>query len=117
MIRKDQADCMGCLSQCAFSSWADSETNSTGRLADPRSFCIQKTLQDIAHGGPIDQNLMFAGHGAYNFKQRSVLFERLRADGEATGRPHPDRRLIADCGSDHAAGNAAHRCTFLDAFA
>ena len=68
-IRKDQADCMGCLSQCAFSSWMDSETNSTGRLADPRSFCIQKTLQDIAHGGPIDQNLMFAGHGAYQFKK------------------------------------------------
>jgi hypothetical protein len=68
-IRKDQADCMGCLSQCLFSSWADSETNSTGRLADPRSFCIQKTLQDIAHGGDVDQNLMFAGHGAYNFKK------------------------------------------------
>jgi NAD(P)H-dependent flavin oxidoreductase YrpB (nitropropane dioxygenase family) len=69
VIRKDQADCMGCLSQCSFSSWADSETNSTGRLADPRSFCIQKTLQDIAHGGPTDQNLMFAGHAAYNFKR------------------------------------------------
>ena len=69
IIRKDQADCMGCLSQCAFSSWMDSETNSTGRLADPRSFCIQKTLQDIAHGGDIDQNLMFAGHGAYKFGQ------------------------------------------------
>jgi nitronate monooxygenase len=69
VIRKDQADCMGCLSQCAFSSWMDSETNSTGRLADPRSFCIQKTLQDIAHGGPVDRNLMFAGHGAYKFKQ------------------------------------------------
>ena len=69
IIRKDQADCMGCLSQCAFSSWADTEGNSTGRLADPRSFCIQKTLQDIAHGGPIDQNLMFAGHSAYRFKQ------------------------------------------------
>jgi hypothetical protein len=68
-IRKDQADCMGCLSQCAFSSWKDSETNSTGRLADPRSFCIQKTLQDIAHGGDTDRNLMFAGHGAYNFKK------------------------------------------------
>ncbi|MGK2908495.1 MAG: NAD(P)H-dependent flavin oxidoreductase, partial [Sphingobium sp.] len=67
IIRKDQADCMGCLSQCAFSSWMDSDTNSTGRLADPRSFCIQKTLQDIAHGGPVDQNLMFAGHGAYKF--------------------------------------------------
>jgi hypothetical protein len=69
IIRKDQADCMGCLSQCAFSSWADNETNSTGRLADPRSFCIQKTLQDIAHGGPVEQNLMFAGHNAYNFKK------------------------------------------------
>lgn len=68
-IRKDQADCMGCLSQCAFSSWMDSETNSTGRLADPRSFCIQKTLQDIVHGGDPDKNLMFAGHGAYHFKR------------------------------------------------
>ena len=68
-IRKDQADCMGCLSQCLFSSWADTETNSTGRLADPRSFCIQKTLQDIAHGGDTDANLMFAGHAAYNFKR------------------------------------------------
>ena len=69
MIRKDQADCMGCLSQCAFSSWADNEKNSTGRLADPRSFCIQKTLQDIAHGGPVDNNLMFAGHAAFRFKK------------------------------------------------
>ena len=67
-IRKDQADCMGCLSQCLFSSWADTETNSTGRLADPRSFCIQKTLQDIVHGGDTEQNLMFAGHAAYNFR-------------------------------------------------
>ena len=68
-IRKDQADCMGCLSQCSFSSWADTEGNSTGRLADPRSFCIQKTLQDIAHGGPIEQNLMFAGHSAFRFRK------------------------------------------------
>ncbi|AHE54372.1 NAD(P)H-dependent flavin oxidoreductase [Sphingomonas sanxanigenens] len=69
VIRKDQADCMGCLSQCSFSAWMDSATNSTGRLADPRSFCIQKTLQDIAHGGDTEQNLMFAGHNAYNFKK------------------------------------------------
>ena len=69
IIRKDQADCMGCLSQCAFSAWADNEKNSTGRLADPRSFCIQKTLQDIAHGGPVDNNLMFAGHAAFRFKK------------------------------------------------
>ncbi len=69
MIRTDQADCMGCLSHCGFSSWKDHDDYSTGRLADPRSFCIQKTLQDIAHGGDIDQNLMFAGHAAYRFKQ------------------------------------------------
>ncbi|MFM2301970.1 MAG: hypothetical protein RLZZ84_1706, partial [Pseudomonadota bacterium] len=62
VIRKDQADCMGCLSHCGFSSWKDHDDYSTGRLADPRSFCIQKTLQDIAHGGNIDENLMFAGH-------------------------------------------------------
>jgi len=68
IIRKDQSDCMGCLSQCSFSSWADNEKNSTGRLADPRSFCIQKTLQDIAHGGPVDNNRMFAGHSAFRFK-------------------------------------------------
>jgi NAD(P)H-dependent flavin oxidoreductase YrpB (nitropropane dioxygenase family) len=66
-IRKDQADCMGCLSHCGFSSWKDSGTFSTGRLADPRSFCIQKSLQEIVHGAPVDQHLMFAGHNAYNF--------------------------------------------------
>jgi len=68
-IRQDQADCMGCLSHCGFSSWKDHDDFTTGRLADPRSFCIQKTLQDIAHGGDVEQNLMFAGHAAYRFKQ------------------------------------------------
>ena len=69
LIRKDQADCMGCLSHCAFSSWKDHDDFTTGRLADPRSFCIHKTLQDIAHGSPVDENLMFAGHSAFRFKQ------------------------------------------------
>ena len=68
-IKQDQSECMGCLSHCGFSSWKDHEDFTTGRLADPRSFCIQKTLQDIAHGKPVDQNLMFAGHSAYRFKQ------------------------------------------------
>ncbi|MCJ9428267.1 NAD(P)H-dependent flavin oxidoreductase [Kordiimonas marina] len=66
-IRKDQADCVGCLSQCRFSAWADNEKNSSGRLADPRSFCIQKTLDDVAHEGSIDDNLVFAGHNAFRF--------------------------------------------------
>jgi hypothetical protein len=69
VIREDQAACMGCLSHCGFSSWKDHDDYSTGRLADPRSFCIQKTLQDIAHGGSTEHNLMFAGHAAFRFKQ------------------------------------------------
>jgi len=68
-IKKDQVDCMGCLSMCQFSSWAQNEKHSTGRAADPRSFCIQKTLQDIAHTGDVEHNLMFAGHHAYRFAQ------------------------------------------------
>ena len=68
-IRLDQKNCMGCLSQCKFSNWSQNpDTNySTGRGADPRSFCIQKSLMDIAHGASLDDNLMFAGHSAFNF--------------------------------------------------
>jgi hypothetical protein len=69
-IRRDQADCMGCLSHCLFSNWKDHDDYTTGRLPDPRSFCIQKTLQDIAHGRgrPAHQQLMFAGHNAFRFR-------------------------------------------------
>lgn len=66
-IRKDQIDCMGCLSACRFSNWSQDEPFNTGKKADPRSFCIQKSLQDIAHGGSIENNLMFAGHNVYKF--------------------------------------------------
>jgi NAD(P)H-dependent flavin oxidoreductase YrpB (nitropropane dioxygenase family) len=66
-IRKDQVDCMGCLSTCRFSNWSHEESGTTGKKTDPRSFCIQKTLQDISHGGDPEDNLCFAGHGAYRF--------------------------------------------------
>ena len=36
---------------------------------------------------------------AFRFKKRSLLFERLRADGEAARRSHPDRRLSVARGS------------------
>ena len=71
-IRDDQIACMGCLSECRFSNWSENGvSNSNGRKADPRSFCIQKTLQDVAHDltapeAP-DRNLMFAGTSAYRF--------------------------------------------------
>lgn len=68
-IRKDQIECMGCLSACNFSNWAQNEKGTTGRKADPRSYCIQKTLQAISHGGDVDNQLMFAGHNAYRFRE------------------------------------------------
>lgn len=68
-IHQDQVDCMGCLSHCRFSNWKDHDDYTTGKKADPRSFCIQKTLQDIVTGGSIDHNLMFSGHNAYKFAQ------------------------------------------------
>ena len=67
VIRKDQVDCMGCLSHCGFSNWAQNDAGTNGKRADPRSFCIQKTLQNIAHGGDVEHELMFSGHFAYRF--------------------------------------------------
>lgn len=66
-ILTDQINCMGCLSACAFSNWAQNEHGTTGKKADPRSFCIQKTLQTISHSDDINHQLMFAGHQAYRF--------------------------------------------------
>ncbi len=71
-ILADQVACMGCLSQCRFSNWAHHGPEFTnGKKADPRSFCIQKTLQVIAHNGDSDavlnNNLMFSGHNGYRF--------------------------------------------------
>jgi nitronate monooxygenase len=66
-IRTDQIECMGCLSACLFSNWAQSEAGSTGKPPDPRSFCIQKTLQAISHSDDIEHQLMFAGHNAFRF--------------------------------------------------
>lgn len=66
-ILRDQVECMGCLSACQFSNWAENEAGTTGHKTDPRSYCIQKTLQDISHGGDPDRQLMFAGHNAFRF--------------------------------------------------
>jgi len=68
-IRTDQIDCMGCLSACLFSNWSQGETGTTGHKADPRSFCIQKTLQAISHSDEVDNQLMFAGHSACRFSE------------------------------------------------
>lgn len=69
-IVTDQIECMGCLSACNFSNWSQHDEGSTGRKADPRSFCIQKTLQAIAHTDSeeeLENQLMFSGHNAFRF--------------------------------------------------
>ncbi len=67
-IQTSQAECVGCLSQCAFSNWSQhGEGNSTGRMPDPRSFCIQKSLQNVAHEGDVENYLVFCGTQGYRF--------------------------------------------------
>ncbi|GBQ06096.1 NAD(P)H-dependent flavin oxidoreductase [Saccharibacter floricola] len=78
-IVSDQAGCMGCLSQCRFSNWSQKgPTYTTGQRADPRSFCIQKTLQEVSHVGDmskeeedalIERNLLFGGTSAWRFRE------------------------------------------------
>ena len=71
-IVEDQIACMGCLSTCRFSNWSQHEPSfDNGKRADPRSFCIQKALQDAAHSNDpavLDNSLMFSGHNAYRFR-------------------------------------------------
>ncbi len=71
-ITRDQVACMGCLSLCRFSNWSQHEADhSSGKRPDPRSFCIQKTLQNIAHDSDepdaVERNLMFSGHNGFRF--------------------------------------------------
>ncbi len=69
-IRLTQSQCVGCISQCAFSNWTTrNEQHSTGKLPDPRSYCIQKNLVEVAHGGDVQKYLAFSGHHGWRFAQ------------------------------------------------
>ena len=67
-ILHDQKTCCCCLSACRFSSWCQ-KGGTTGKIPDPRSFCIQKSLQKAAHSSDMDNCLLFAGHSAYRFAE------------------------------------------------
>lgn len=66
-ITTDMKNCVGCLSACMFSGWCQKE----GMVItpDPRSFCIQKALQGIAHTSDAENNLLFSGQIAYRFAE------------------------------------------------
>ncbi len=65
-MKQDRANCVGCLSQCQFSTWSKA-SGTTGKLPDPRSYCIHKTLYEVGHGGSVKDHLLFAGHQVYRF--------------------------------------------------
>ena len=65
-LKKDMADCCGCLSQCQFSCWCqNSQSHTTGKIPDFRKMCIQKALQNAKNGDPYP--LYFSGSEAYRF--------------------------------------------------
>ena len=43
-MKADRAACVGCLSQCQFSTWSKAN-GTTGRLPDPRSYCIHQVYR------------------------------------------------------------------------
>lgn len=66
---KERSECVGCLSQCRFSSWNQDATKNyvTGRLPDPRTYCIQTKLMHAFHGVDLDHQLLFSGKNAFRF--------------------------------------------------
>ncbi len=89
-----RANCIGCISQCRFSSFSQySETGNTGKLPDPRSFCISDSLFKMAHGGDIEEGIMFSGSNGYKFANDELLKD---------GKIPTVRELIADLEKDLA---------------
>ena len=68
-IINDRMDCIGCLSACKFSGWNQDNDSKVTITPDPRSFCIQKSLQKIAIEGDAENALMFCGHQGYRFSE------------------------------------------------
>lgn len=67
-IQHARANCMGCISHCLFSGFSQTSPDlSTGKLPDPRYFCIQDTLCRAAHGYPAEDELIFVGDNATRF--------------------------------------------------
>ncbi|HJP21424.1 MAG: nitronate monooxygenase [Alphaproteobacteria bacterium] len=66
-IRLDMAECAGCLANCGLSAWSQNPQKNfgTGKLADPRVYCIQKGLVGAIQGDDLDHKLIFAGHNAF----------------------------------------------------
>jgi NAD(P)H-dependent flavin oxidoreductase YrpB (nitropropane dioxygenase family) len=68
-ILQDRMNCIGCLSACKFGGWHQ-DSSHVQIMPDPRSFCIQKSLQLISlDGKKVEDALMFCGHQGYRFAE------------------------------------------------
>jgi nitronate monooxygenase len=87
-IKQDQKNCKGCLAGCRFSSWcANPNINyTTGELPDPRSYCIQNTLQNIIQDDDINNQLMFSGANVFKFAKDKLF----------TGNSFPSMKELVD---------------------
>jgi NAD(P)H-dependent flavin oxidoreductase YrpB (nitropropane dioxygenase family) len=65
-ITRDMGNCVGCLSACLFSGW--DQRGTLGIKPDPRSFCIQRSLQEMSHGDDPENSLLFSGQIVHRFK-------------------------------------------------
>jgi nitronate monooxygenase len=66
-IAKNKIECMWCLAWCKFSGWVEDPEHRWKIRPDPRSFCIQKTLQNSSHWADINNELMFAWSESWRF--------------------------------------------------
>jgi NAD(P)H-dependent flavin oxidoreductase YrpB (nitropropane dioxygenase family) len=69
-MQNDMKNCIGCLSCCHFSTWSQyfpEQGYTCGQIPDPRTFCIQKSLQFAKNGTNPAKELLFAGSNVYRF--------------------------------------------------
>jgi len=91
-ILTDQINCMGCLSACGFSNWAQNDAGTTGKKADPRSLLHpEDAAEHLPFRRRADQ-LMFAGHTP-SLPGRSVSIRMASSDGRPACRTDCDGRL------------------------
>ena len=94
-IRRDQANCMGCLSHCKFSNWTGSRRPHDRQARRP---ALVLHPEDPAGDRPRraarpSTTSSCSPATTSTVPPGSVLRQRLRADGQAAGAAHPDRPL------------------------
>ena len=66
-FQQNKRECVGCLATCKLSAWSENPEKkyTTGKLPDPRVYCIRKALVGAIQGHNLDKHLIFSGYNAY----------------------------------------------------